>query len=169
MRYSWKEGQSITRLKSRFKGWAIPIERESDVKVAISRLLEDHKVAKASHPAMYAWKTAKSNTITSKVTMNEVYRLNKLDDLRIGWHDDKEGGSGMRLMGLLDRMRLVNVLVAVTRWYGGTPLGPARFRCISDAATDALAQGGYSGAKKGWIDVAMLENTASTTTNSNKH
>jgi putative IMPACT (imprinted ancient) family translation regulator len=59
-----------------------------------------------------------------------------------GMDDCGESGAGMRLMGLLERSGLMNVLVVVTRWYGGTPLGSARFRHISGVAVEALRRGG---------------------------
>lgn len=33
-------------------------------------------------------------------------------------------------------------VVAVTRWYGGTPLGPARFRHIGAAGREAMVNAG---------------------------
>jgi putative IMPACT (imprinted ancient) family translation regulator len=36
-----------------------------------------------------------------------------------------------------------NVLVVVTRWFGGIHLGPDRFKHINHAARNALEMGGY--------------------------
>jgi len=36
-----------------------------------------------------------------------------------------------------------NVLVIVTRWFGGTHLGPDRFKHINHAARNALELGGF--------------------------
>lgn len=38
-----------------------------------------------------------------------------------------------------------DVLVICTRWYGGTAIGPARFRHISSTARQALRLGGFEG------------------------
>ena len=46
----------------------------------------------------------------------------------------------MHLMQLMD---VWNVVVVVTRWYGGTKLGPDRFRIINSVARDALVKGGF--------------------------
>ena len=44
-----------------------------------------------------------------------------------------------------------NVIVVVSRWYGGVLLGPARFTHINNAARQLLDQCGYirAGAKEG--------------------
>jgi putative IMPACT (imprinted ancient) family translation regulator len=36
-----------------------------------------------------------------------------------------------------------NVMVVVTRWYGGIHLGPDRFRIINSVAREALVVGGF--------------------------
>jgi putative IMPACT (imprinted ancient) family translation regulator len=48
----------------------------------------------------------------------------------------------MQLMDVWD------VLVVVSRWYGGVKLGPDRFRIINGAARDALAKGGFDRAEQ---------------------
>lgn len=47
----------------------------------------------------------------------------------------------MQLMDVWD------VVVVVTRWYGGVKLGPDRFRIINAAARDALVKGGFEKAQ----------------------
>lgn len=44
---------------------------------------------------------------------------------------------------LLEILELENVLVVVSRWFGGTLLGPDRFKYINQAARDALELGGF--------------------------
>lgn len=180
---NWVESDMQTKLKSRFKGYCIPIRSEQDIQPALNQLLQLHKkIGKATHPAMYAWKIVDSNSMKVDTcsmskrkkhsrSSSEKYKLKTENNerqmcvirhprnLRIGHNDCKEPGSGDRLMGLLDRLRLVNVLVAVTRWYGGKLLGPSRFRCISDSALDALQKAGYTGIgtdKNSWLNVYMI-------------
>eukprot|EP01071_Lankesteria_metandrocarpae_P002945 Lankesteria_metandrocarpae@DN2654_c0_g1_i2.p1 len=58
-------------------------------------------------------------------------------------HDsDGENHAGGRLQHLLDILNVENVLVVVTRWYGGILLGPDRFRHINNAARLALMDRG---------------------------
>lgn len=59
------------------------------------------------------------------------------------FHDDGEGGAGIKVMHLLQDSNVRNVVVIVSRWYGGIMLGPARFMYITDAARGTLEQGGY--------------------------
>ena len=46
-------------------------------------------------------------------------------------------------MHLLQDSNVRNVVVIVSRWFGGMLLGPARFMYITDAARGVLNQGGY--------------------------
>ena len=71
-------------------------------------------------------------------------------DVRVDYDDDGESQAGARLKHLLEILDLENVLVVVTRWYGGTLLGPDRFKHVSQAARDALDLGGFlDGDKEG--------------------
>lgn len=71
------------------------------------------------------------------------WRLKENNGMSQGSHDCGESGAGARLMVLLERCKLDGVLVVVTRWYGGVPLGGARFRHISGAGVEALKEGGF--------------------------
>ena len=59
------------------------------------------------------------------------------------YDDDGETQAGARLKHLLEILELDNVLVVVTRWFGGTLLGSDRFKHIKQAARDALEVGGF--------------------------
>ena len=63
--------------------------------------------------------------------------------------DDGETGAGGRLLHLLQIVDAENVMVVVTRWYGGVHLGPARFTHINNAARALLDQYGYITKDKG--------------------
>ncbi|KAJ6131976.1 hypothetical protein N7471_007191 [Penicillium samsonianum] len=71
------------------------------------------------------------------------------------YDDDGETAAGGRLLHVMQLMDVWNVVVVVTRWYGGIQLGPARFRLINDVGRDALVKGGFTkkedaaGAEKG--------------------
>lgn len=88
-------------------------------------LFNDKKVAKATHN-MFAYRFTDENGIL--VSDND---------------DDGEKGSGNKLASLLDLTNVDNVLVVVSRWFGGIHLGPARFKWIAAVARDGLVQGGY--------------------------
>ncbi len=89
-------------------------------------LFNDKKVAKASH-----------NMIA--------YRF--WDARRQCWvsdnDDDGEKGSGAKLAALLEMADVTNVIVVVSRWFGGIHLGPSRFKYFASVARDALEEAGF--------------------------
>mmetsp|Transcript_26559 Transcript_26559/g.48124 ORF Transcript_26559/g.48124 Transcript_26559/m.48124 type:complete len:114 (+) Transcript_26559:182-523(+) len=46
--------------------------------------------------------------------------------------DDGESGAGLVILRMLEREELMEHIVVVTRWYGGTKLGGDRFRRVQD-------------------------------------
>ncbi|CZS89784.1 related to impact protein [Rhynchosporium graminicola] len=54
--------------------------------------------------------------------------------------DDGESGGGNHVLSLLRADNLTNVIVVVSRWYGGVMLGTDRWRIMSMVCRDALAQ-----------------------------
>ncbi|KAJ5451531.1 hypothetical protein N7491_000713 [Penicillium cf. griseofulvum] len=62
---------------------------------------------------------------------------------RIRQRKDVDGAGGETVL-----MDVWNVVVVVTRWYGGIQLGPARFRLINDVGRDALVKGGFTKEKE---------------------
>jgi len=93
--------------------------------VLATLLFHDKKVAKATHN-MFAYTFIKEDG--TKVSDND---------------DDGEKGSGSKLAALLDMTKVENVIVIVSRWYGGIHLGSARFKWIATVARDALEEAGY--------------------------
>ena len=55
-----------------------------------------------------------------------------------GFDDDGESGAGKRLLSILKRRKKLGYYVSVTRWYGGSHLGTARFRVISNTAKEII-------------------------------
>lgn len=55
-----------------------------------------------------------------------------------GFKDNGEKGAGAKLLEHMVQQNVINKLVIVTRWYGGSPIGSSRFRHISNAAFDSL-------------------------------
>lgn len=62
--------------------------------------------------------------------------------------DDGEDAAGRRLLHLLQMVDARNVLVVVSRWFGGVLLGPARFTHINNAARTLLQECGYISTQK---------------------
>ena len=62
--------------------------------------------------------------------------------------DDGETHAGGRMLHLLEILDCQNVLVVVSRWYGGIQLGPDRFKHINNAARNVLELAGVIDSKK---------------------
>ena len=125
----WVHSEGIHDRGSIFVGHACGIEREANVKRLIGELRRDTRWKDSDH-YMYAV---------------------KLTDGRMLKDDDREQRGGDEIASVLERARVTNLLVCVSRVYGGNLLGPVRFTHISDAAKRALnalgvaTHGGSSG------------------------
>ncbi|KAF2208474.1 hypothetical protein CERZMDRAFT_49014 [Cercospora zeae-maydis SCOH1-5] len=122
----WAESDVVTEKKSVFLARATPVSSVDEAKSYLAHLLAtDKKVAKATHN-ITAWRIRGENGV----------QFQDCDD-------DGEDAAGGRLLHLLELMGLWNVMVVVSRWYGGVKLGPDRFRLINQAARDAVVKGGF--------------------------
>jgi hypothetical protein len=69
------------------------------------------------------------------------------------YDDDGETAAGARMLHLLQVADCRNVVVVVSRWFGGVLLGPSRFTYINNAARVLLERQGFivraGGKKKG--------------------
>lgn len=123
----WTVSDVVTELKSVFVARCAPVTSPDHAKKYLQHLLDhDKKVAKATH------------NITA-------YRI-KVGENGVTFQDcddDGETAAGGRLLHLMQLMDLWNVMVVVTRWYGGQKLGPARFGIINSVARDAFVKGGF--------------------------
>lgn len=130
---NWNESEVLIDRKSKFQGRATIIKPGQDINKLLEDLVaNDKSLQKASHKTMHAWRTG-----------TEDVKLGKINPTNQGMSDCGESGAGVRIMTLLERSHLINVLVVVTRWYGGTALGPARFRHITTVAVESLRNGGF--------------------------
>ena len=99
---------------------------------ALATLLRDKRIARATHN-MLAYRFVDADRSGVLVSDND---------------DDGEAGSGAKLAGLLELTGAQNVLVVVSRWFGGVLLGPARFKWIATTARTLLEEAGYIGGPK---------------------
>lgn len=108
------------------------VESMDHVNWVLSQLLfHDKKVAKASH-----------NMIAYRFWDEERNCLVCDND------DDGEKGAGVKLAMLLEMAEARNVIVVVSRWYGGVHLGSSRFKYFASVARDALQDAGFIRTKK---------------------
>lgn len=128
----WTLSEPLTANKSTFIARACRVSTLPEAMESISHLLATNKkVAGATHN-ITAWRIQSTNAQTGSVTT-----IQDSDD-------DGEAAAGGRLLHLMQLMDVWNVIVVVTRWYGGVKLGPDRFRLINSVARDALVRGGFA-------------------------
>jgi Uncharacterized protein family UPF0029/RWD domain len=123
---SWIVSDVITELKSVFVARCAPVASPDQAKLYLQHLLEtDKKVARATH-----------NITAHRIRGENGVTFQDCDD-------DGETAAGGRILHLMQLMDLWDVMVVVTRWYGGQKLGPARFGIINSVARDAFVKGGF--------------------------
>ncbi|KAH9939391.1 ribosomal protein S5 domain 2-type protein [Epithele typhae] len=119
------EAEPILDRKSAFVGRACRITHPSQVPLVLAHLMSDRRISRAAHPIINAWRC------------REGLFLHQDND------DDGENAGGGRLAHLLQILEVEDVLVVVTRYFGGIHLGPDRFKHINQAARNALELGGF--------------------------
>jgi len=130
----WHHSQPISDKGSLFVASGVAICDISEVANIVNfHANKDSKHRKATHH-MYAYRLLKDGI---------VYHDNA---------DDGEDGAGRKIAELLANMmkaeataneRQQGVVLIVSRWYGGTLLGPKRFAHIASAAREVMLQMGY--------------------------
>lgn len=116
---------SLTDRKSTFAAvLCTGISCEAQLRWALRRLLERPKIAKATHNM-------------------RAHRFLEGDVVKADNDDDGEDGAGSKIAHLLDLFKTTDVLVVVSRWYGGIKLGPDRFKHIAKLTQRALETHGY--------------------------
>lgn len=127
----WTLSDAFTEKKSVFLARAAPVTSVSEAKSYLAHLLTtDKKAAKATHN-ITAWRIRGENGVQYQ-----------------DCDDDGEDAAGGRLLHLLELMGVWNVMVVVSRWYGGIKLGPDRFRLINQSGRDAIVKAGFVAAQE---------------------
>ncbi|XP_077081964.1 protein IMPACT isoform X1 [Siphateles boraxobius] len=122
-----KHGETITDRRSTFQPHLAPVVTPKQIQRVLNNLYENKKIASATHN-IYAYR---------------IYLEDK-DSFLQDCEDDGETAAGGRLLHLLQILDVRNVLVVVSRWYGGILLGPDRFKHINNCARNILIQEGYT-------------------------
>ncbi|MHB9146132.1 MAG: YigZ family protein [Symbiobacteriia bacterium] len=115
--------------KSRFIGHAFPVTSEEDAQARLELLRVEHRDAR--HNAF-------------------AYRLGpKALVQRMSDDGEPQGTAGRPILELLQKQDVTDVLVVVTRYFGGVLLGaPGLVRAYGEAARDALAAAGVERRKE---------------------
>lgn len=124
-----KHGNTITDRRSTFQPHCAPVVTPGQVKMVLEKLYENKKIASATHN-IYAYR---------------IYCGDKHSFMQ-DCEDDGETAAGGRLLHLLQILDVRNVMVVVSRWYGGILLGPDRFKHINNCARNILVEEGYTAA-----------------------
>ncbi|XP_064559559.1 protein IMPACT isoform X1 [Zonotrichia leucophrys gambelii] len=119
-------GNPITDRRSTFQAHLAPVVTTRQVKRVLEKLYENKKIASATHN-IYAYR---------------IYCEDKQTFLQ-DCEDDGETAAGGRLLHLMQILNVHNVLVVVSRWYGGILLGPDRFKHINNCARNVLVEYNY--------------------------
>ena len=114
-------GETIIDRASIFQAHAIKIKDKKEAEFYKKCLLTQKKIKKATH------------NITIYRFINE-----ETKQITEDYNDDGEDGAGYRLLGVVQKMKLVNLFVMVSRWFGGVLLHQDRFKRINDSAKNLL-------------------------------
>ncbi|KIW68221.1 hypothetical protein PV04_04180 [Phialophora macrospora] len=139
----WTLSEPVTVSKSTFIARACAVHSLQDAQHALGHLVATNKkVAQATHN-ISAWRIRSSpapapSSVSAHPTASTGAEIVIQDS-----DDDGETAAGGRLLHLMQLMDVWNVLVVVSRWYGGVKLGPDRFRLINQVGRDALVKGGF--------------------------
>lgn len=124
-------GEPLTEKKSTFQAHVAHVTSVDAVQEVVNYLLTNNKIRSATHNIM-------------------AYRIERDDapgTFIQDCDDDGEAAAGGRLLHLLQMVDARNVVVVVSRWFGGILLGPARFGLINKVARDLLSKCGMIGEK----------------------
>ncbi|KAF4633896.1 hypothetical protein G7Y89_g4213 [Cudoniella acicularis] len=119
----WTTSSTITCKSSTFIARSITVTTPSQASSTLQTLT-------TNHPSL---KSASHNITAYRVTTPSGSILEASND-------DGESGGGRHLLSILQSSNLVNVLLVVSRWYGGIFLGPDRWRIMTEVSRDALSQ-----------------------------
>jgi hypothetical protein len=122
----WILSDVVIELKSVFIARCVAVSSPDQANRYVQHLLDsDKKVRSATHN-ITAWRIKGENGVTFQ-----------------DCDDDGETAAGGRVLHLMQLMEIWDVMVVVTRWYGGHQLGPKRFSIINTVARDAFVKGNF--------------------------
>ncbi|KAL2913195.1 hypothetical protein HK105_207314 [Polyrhizophydium stewartii] len=111
--------------KSVFVAHAAAVTTPAEVDLVRRALLSNRRIARATHNIM-AFRIVEPGGVVKQ-----------------DCDDDGETAAGGRLLHLLQLADATNVVVVVSRWYGGVLLGPMRFKHINNVARELLEIHGF--------------------------
>ena len=121
----WILSDPVTELKSTFIARSAHVTSPAQAAQYVQHLLASDKRVRTATHNITAWRIRGPNNTSFQ-----------------DCDDDGETAAGGRILHLMQLMDLWNVMVVVTRWYGGQKLGPRRFAVINGVARDAFVKAG---------------------------
>lgn len=116
----WAVSSPLVVQKSRFVGRAIRADTIEQAAKLIKELKASKDTAKATH-----------NISACRIrTGAHVYEEA---------NDNGEPPAAQRILFMLKQQNIEDVVIVVTRWYGGVKMGPKRFQAIDQVASEALS------------------------------
>lgn len=132
------KGHSTTVFKPYVKVYSSDeiIERKSvfQAHVANVRTIEEIECVLKSLETNPRFKRATHNIVAYVISASDANHVKK------NYDSDGEHGAGSGLHWLLSKLKIKDVVVIVSRWYGGVKLGPQRFKIINSCAHKALIE-----------------------------
>ncbi|GAA5927400.1 hypothetical protein JCM10213_003460 [Rhodosporidiobolus nylandii] len=124
----------VTERKSSFVGHAVRVRSVDEATLALQHILADKRLSPLPSPPI----SRRHNILA--------YRLTHLESptLLSGSDCHGEPPAGKNLLALLEKLDVKDVLLVVTRWYGGVPMGGLRFQVINQVGKQALDLGGFT-------------------------
>ncbi|KAM0335702.1 hypothetical protein ACHAQA_000752 [Verticillium albo-atrum] len=119
----WTLSNPLTELKSTFLARAAPVTSPAQANAYVAHLLATDKKARSATHNITAWRVRGPRGASFQ-----------------DCDDDGESAAGGRVLKLLQMMDVWDVMVVVTRWYGGQKLGPRRFAVINMVAREAVVR-----------------------------
>jgi putative IMPACT (imprinted ancient) family translation regulator len=122
-------GEPFVDRKSRFVAHVAHISHPDQVQLVIAELYKDKKVATATH-----------NIVAYRVDVSGGSGDGGPTSVCEHRDDDGESGAGEPMLHMMKNINAINLVVVVTRWFGGIELGPDRFKIITNVAKQLLLQ-----------------------------
>ncbi|APA14648.1 hypothetical protein SS1G_06635 [Sclerotinia sclerotiorum 1980 UF-70] len=141
----WAVSTPIVSKGSKFIARSISVSSPSQALTYLQILLKDPSISDASH-----------NVTAFRIQGDH----GMIEDCK----DDGESGGGTHILGILQNNNMVDVLLVVSRWYGGVMLGPDRWRIMTQVCNDALSQrlrvAGKIGGEQLWgLDIEAMNSS----------
>ncbi|KAF4984347.1 hypothetical protein FZEAL_458 [Fusarium zealandicum] len=128
---AWILSEPVTDSKSTFIAHVARVSSPDQARSYVHQLLASDKRIRGAAHNMTAWRIRGPGAASFQ-----------------DCDDDGEAAAGGRLLHLMQVMDVWDAMVVVTRWFGGSLLGPRRFALINGVARDGFVRAGLVEEKK---------------------